>query len=652
MAPRNLSPKVKKSAAKILSLARKSRGSMQMNQMNFVRTSKFIKKESARISKPKIDKRKLKKLLNTDFSSIAGNAGGGGGIGGLLGLGGGGGGGRGRGGRRGGKPPSRRAQQRYRRRFGNRAGNRRFGRLPQFGRGAGGVRGGFGVRGGLLGAAFAGLEYGGRVSEGQTQTQAITGTAASTAGGIAGAYAGGKAGALAGGAIGAFFGGVGAVPGAAIGGVLGSLIGGFGGSMLAGGAADKVTGADKLIGKDGKKEQEELKEKTKIDPLEVTLDKFDSVVERFSKAILSLNLAGEEEEKSDEEIAVERYGEDVVEAFKRTQDTARRNEEKARKKEEEKQKAITDIKKGPFGDILAETMFPGEKEDATAKTLNALGVPQEYQGITAMMIESLVGGIAMSRGRGVPARPIRPLTKPTSIKIGDRVGPDIFPVKPPVSTSSVKPTTQVTGPLSKPKPRVLSEAMNSAGNTRAKLGEFNDVGRAQLDAMRDMLGGSLGKGYKKPQVEPIQEMIKRALKSNIKPEFNPSSLTEPLTNFMPKGGTQLKLDIPKISTDKNPFKPSRTIEKNYGDQSSAVGIDQSLDSGIKQSSAGINQYTTYNGPNNTIALIQGGGNSLPQPPSPPTMMASASLPPLPSPSAREIADKFQERILLNTLAAT
>ena len=121
---------------------------------------------------------------------------------------------------------------------------------------------------------------------------------------------------------------------------------------------------------------------------------------------------------------------------------------------------------------------------------------------------------------------------------------------------------------------------------------------------------------------------------------------------MPKDGTQLKLDIPKISTDKNPFKPARTIEKNYGDQSSAVGIDQSLDSGIKQSSEGINQYTTYNGPNNTIAIIQGGGKSLPQPPSPPTMMASASLPPLPSPSAREIADKFQERILLNTLAAT
>ena len=72
---------------------------------------------------PKIDKKKLKKLFNTDFASIASNVGGGGGgfnpldlLGGGLG-----GGGVEAGGRPGRKPPSRRAQQRYRRRFGNRA---------------------------------------------------------------------------------------------------------------------------------------------------------------------------------------------------------------------------------------------------------------------------------------------------------------------------------------------------------------------------------------------------------------------------------------------------------------------------------------------------------------------------------------------------
>lgn len=659
MSVNNLTPKVRSKAKKVLNLAVKSKRSMKLNELNFVRTSTFIRKEAKRINKPRIDKRKLKKLIKTDFGAIASqNLGGGGGggllglLGDLLGFGGG-----GRGGRRGGRggrggPPSRRAQQRYRRRFGNRAGNRRFGRLPQFGRGARGLRGGFGPRGGLLGAAFAGLEYGGRVSEGQTQTQAITGTAASTAGGIAGAYAGAKGGALLGAGIGAFFGGVGAVPGAAIGGFVGGLAGGFGGSMLAGGAADKLTG---VVGKDkdAEKSEKELEEKSKINPLELTLDKFDSVVERFSKVILNLNLAGEEE-KSDEELAIEKYGDDIVDAFKKTQETARKKEEQKQKALEEKQKAISDIKEGPFGDIVADTMFPGEKENVTAKTLNALGVPQEYQAITEMMIESLVSGIAMSRGRGVPARPVRPLTKPTSIKIGDRVGPDIFPVRPPAPASSVRQTTPATGPLSKPKPRVLSEAMNSAGNTRAKLGEFNNVRRAESDAIRDMLGGSFGKGYKRTpqQVESIQEMISRALKANIKPEFNPSSLTEPITNFMPKGGTQLKLDIPKISTDKNPFKPTKTIEKKFGDQSSVSGINQSS-SGINQSSSDINYYTSYNAPNNTTIIMQQSGGQMPPQSPPPQMMASAPPPMMSSgPSSYDVALKMHGIFQLNNLQTT
>ena len=73
---------------------------MQVNQMNFVRTSAFIGKESKRISQPKIDKKKLKKLLNTDFGYIASNVvGGGGGFNPLDLLGGGLGGGGGRPGR-------------------------------------------------------------------------------------------------------------------------------------------------------------------------------------------------------------------------------------------------------------------------------------------------------------------------------------------------------------------------------------------------------------------------------------------------------------------------------------------------------------------------------------------------------------------------
>ena len=235
MDTKNLPPQVRTKAKKVLNLAVKSKRSMKLNELNFARTSTFIKRESKRISEPAIDRRKLKKLVNTDFYNIGSqnlnpNKGGGGPLGLIADLLGGlGGGGGRRGGRRGG-PPSRRVQQRYRRRFGNRAANRRF-RVP--GRG---IRG----AGGVLGVAMAGLEYGGRLSEGQTQTQAITGTAASTAGGIAGAYAGAKGGALLGAGIGALFGGVGAIPGAAIGGFLGGITGGIGGSMLAGGAADRL----------------------------------------------------------------------------------------------------------------------------------------------------------------------------------------------------------------------------------------------------------------------------------------------------------------------------------------------------------------------------------------------------------------------------
>lgn len=89
--------------------------------------------------------------------------------------------------------------------------------------------------GGALSLLFAGMEFSGRKSDGQSNIQAGLGTAASVGGGIAGA----KGGAAAGAAIGALFGGVGAIPG----GIIGGILGGIGGSMLAGGAADMATGA-------------------------------------------------------------------------------------------------------------------------------------------------------------------------------------------------------------------------------------------------------------------------------------------------------------------------------------------------------------------------------------------------------------------------
>ena len=92
------------------------------------------------------------------------------------------------------------------------------------------------IGGGLFSILMGGLEYKGRLDEGQSHLQAGMGTAGTIGGGIAGS----KAGAMAGAAIGAMFGGVGAVPGALIGG----LIGGIGGSWLGGRAMDAVSGAN------------------------------------------------------------------------------------------------------------------------------------------------------------------------------------------------------------------------------------------------------------------------------------------------------------------------------------------------------------------------------------------------------------------------
>ena len=106
----------------------------------------------------------------------------------------------------------------------------------------------FGKGNAVVNTLFAGMEFAGRKSEGQTNLQAGIGTGGSVAGGLGGAALGAKGGAAAGAAIGALFGGVGAVPGAAIGGILGGLLGGFGGATLGGGIADSATGANKENG--------------------------------------------------------------------------------------------------------------------------------------------------------------------------------------------------------------------------------------------------------------------------------------------------------------------------------------------------------------------------------------------------------------------
>ena len=714
MSVNNLTPKVRTKAKKVLNLAVKSKRSMKLNEMNFVRTSTFIRKESKRISQPVIDKRKLKKLLKTDFASIASAnlpGRGGGGLLGLLGdlLGFGGGGGRGgRGGRRGG-PPSRRAQQRYRRRFGNRAGNRRFGRMPQFGRG-GGVR--IPRAGGVLGVAMAGLEYGGRVSEGQTQTQAITGTAASTAGGIAGAYAGAKGGALLGAGIGALFGGVGAVPGAAIGGFLGGIAGGFGGSMLAGGAADRLTG---VVGKDKASEEaeKELEKKSKINPLEMTLDKFDQVVNRFAKVIVNLDLSGGRIEESEDEppkrgdfpmgrSGGKAYSESKKKYRKRQEERKaaiqealnfeenqlkKRQQESARvKTREQADKAGFGILEGIIGegayDSLMQSVYPElqvQEPDATTKFLTNLGISPEAQGISAMLIETVLSAALMARGRGLmkpPAVKTRPLTKPTALQ-----GPELPPVqrqavsKPRVVRSAdtlprpeVKPTEPMVRQPAQTVQEVLGRGRRSrVRNTNARLNERDNRSQAELDAARDMAEGGLRKSG--PKVKPQQNLVEgqttvedgstvffrriggrsgAASRKKLKP-------TETSSGTQTDGGTQVMSRKDPVDRIKEAQLENirRANEQGQRDLEIFKETQKKIQPPKPIEQASINQYTTYNAPNNTTIIMQDGGGQMPPQSPPPQMMASAPPPSIPpGPSAIDVATQLNTVIFLNNLQTT
>ena len=397
---------------------------------------------------------------------------------------------------------------------------------------------------------MAGLEYGGRVSEGQTQTQAITGTVASTAGGIAGAYGGAKGGALLGAGIGALFGGVGAIPGAAIGGFLGGIAGGFGGSMLAGGAADRLTG---VVGKDKASEEaeKELEKKSKINPLEMTLDKFDQVVDRFAKVIVNLDLSGGRIEESEDEppkredfpmgrSGGKAYSESKKKYRKRQEarkaaieealnfeenQLKKRQQESARvKTREQADKAGFGILEGIIGegayDSLMQSVYPElqvQEPDATTKFLTNLGVSPEAQGISAMLIETVLGARTMSRGRGVmkpPAVKTRPLTKPTALQ-----GPELPPVqRQPVSKPRVvrsadtlpRPEVKPTEPLVRQPSQTVQDVLNRNRRGRLKrtvkeIDEKQMRSQAELDAARDMAEGGLRKSG--PKVKPQQNLV-------------------------------------------------------------------------------------------------------------------------------------------------
>ena len=145
-----------------------------------------------------------------------------------------------------------------------------------------------------LNVATAGLEFGFRKAEGQTNTQAGVGAAADAAGGMAGFALASKATAT---ALSPLL--VTPVPGARVLygiAVLGSgIMGSMAGSKLAAGTADKLTGADKVgqdldkFNKETKEKQEEQKKELKNPTGRKTfselLDKFENIIEKFKNSV-------------------------------------------------------------------------------------------------------------------------------------------------------------------------------------------------------------------------------------------------------------------------------------------------------------------------------------------------------------------------------
>ena len=148
---------------------------------------------------------------------------------------------------------------------------------PQVGGGTNvprGKPGGIGLRGGLLSAGLAAYDYGSRVSEGQTQTQAISGAAAGGVGGWAGAALAAKGTAA---ALSPLI--VTPVPGSRVVYALAvgasALIGGMAGSSLLSGVADKLTGADKKIDQIKENEKRDIKNEKE----------FSSLLKTFNEAV-------------------------------------------------------------------------------------------------------------------------------------------------------------------------------------------------------------------------------------------------------------------------------------------------------------------------------------------------------------------------------
>jgi len=690
MATNKLEGRSRAKARNVLTIASKSKRKMKLSELQFTNSAKFIRSQAKIISKPKIDKRKLKEVLNTNFGDLAANAADGGG-GGLLplGLGGfGGGGGRGRGGRGGrrGGPPSRRAQQRYRRRFGNRAGNRRFGRLPQFGRATKGVR--IPRAGGVLGVAMAGLEYGGRLSDGQTQTQAITGTAASTAGGLAGGFAGAKGGAALGALIGSVVPGAGTAIGAAIGGLIGGIAGGMAGSSLVGGVVDKLTGVrdEKYIGEDDKKK------KTKKNDMNVellaTLSRFDKVVSKFEK----LGVGGDLEELelvnlksfSGREIPLELTPQVIAleDEYLKTGKTQSLMTEKGFLKVGPTAPNRLDL--GGFLGLSGPDLSPqiSYNPNLTPKT-NKESVAQAELLFTAANLPAtlspfmgarraqprvqygpafqgpLPAPIASPRSRIV--RGANTLPRPAVTPLTERLEPYLRPTP----ATPVKKTVPIKTPVKTPVKRLTGADNRAAAETFATRDQIEDRMSGKMGAAEQRANND------RQNVKFVEDVLGRnpnergkLTKEVINYDDGPVEFKRPGGDFITSEEyilRRLRKEYPGQNIDKllDTSKPSTKEElrnfrgKKIGNQGSAniKPASQEIASADIGKFGGINQYTTYNSPNNTF-IIQNGGQTIAAAP-PPAQIVSQNNSPNPTQGVNmmDIVNKYNNTMLLTSLSA-
>lgn len=291
---------------------------------------------------------------------------------------------------------------------------------------------------GPLNVAFAGLDYAGRLGEGQTQTQAISGAVAGSAGAIAGGIAGQAL-----------------IPIPGVGFVVGSLIGGTLASM----ASDKITGVDARL------REEERRTSTALikSPFSYSLDKFQSVLNKFAKFSNALS--------------------DVCECEK---------EELGFVPGEALPPAPVPVPSGgptfrpitEFFDRL--TRFSTEQlnkvyeePDATTKFFDSLNIDPKYRPLVESLVTSVVMGLAA--GKGKPVRPARPPSTPLRPKVRPPVQPSATPAAAPVDP--VKPVTPVKVPVtSGAKPirtaqpsaeRILRQLDKSTQGTKLKSGEVS-----------------------------------------------------------------------------------------------------------------------------------------------------------------------------------